>query len=64
MGEDDQIHPHPITRFDLARTIAGNAHLQRCQPSLEILAHPLALPVLEDPRWQQPLHHYRRIYLG
>ena len=26
MGEDDQNHPHPITRFDLARTIAGRGH--------------------------------------
>jgi glyoxylase-like metal-dependent hydrolase (beta-lactamase superfamily II) len=44
--------------------IGGNAHLQRRQPGLEILAHPLALPVLDHPRRQQPLHPYRRIYWG
>lgn len=44
--------------------IGGNIHMQRRQPGLEILAHPLALPVLADPRGQQPLHLYRRIYWG
>lgn len=44
--------------------IGGNAPLQRRQPHLEIMAHPLALPVLADPRRQQPLHPYRRVYWG
>jgi glyoxylase-like metal-dependent hydrolase (beta-lactamase superfamily II) len=105
----------PITRFDLARTIAGrgrywttaylvnglmidtgcahtaselllaladtpithianthshedhigaNGPLQRQYPGLKILAHPLALPVLSDPRRLQPLQLYRRIFWG
>lgn len=33
-------------------------------PELEILAHPLALPVLADPRRTQPLHPYRRLVWG
>ena len=108
-------HFGPVTRFDLARTIAGrgrywtsaylvndtlvdsgsaharreliqaldgiflkrivnththedhigaNGQLQLCYPGLEILAHPLALPVLADPRKKQPLHLYRRLYWG
>ena len=32
--------------------------------SLEVRAHPLALPVLADPRGEQPLHPYRRVYWG
>jgi len=105
----------PVTRFDLARTIAGrgrywtttyyvdgllvdtgcahtarefvdalkdcpltkivNTHshedhiganglLQRQRANLEILSHPLAIPVLSDPRGQQPLHPYRKLYWG
>jgi glyoxylase-like metal-dependent hydrolase (beta-lactamase superfamily II) len=43
--------------------IGANAALQeRC--SAEILAHPLALPVLADPRGNQPLQPYRRIFWG
>ena len=44
--------------------IGGNAHLQGRQPDLEILAHPLALPVLANPRQHQPLHPYRQVYWG
>jgi glyoxylase-like metal-dependent hydrolase (beta-lactamase superfamily II) len=44
--------------------IGGNIHLQSRQPGLEILAHPLALPVLADPHGRQPLHLYRRVYWG
>ena len=44
--------------------IGANGLLQRSQPGLEILAHPLALPVLEDPRGCQPLHPYRRLFWG
>jgi len=108
-------HFDPITRFDLARTLAGrgrywttaylvdgllvdtgcahtapellralkdaslhrivNTHthedhigadglLQRQHPDLEILAHPLALPILSDPRGKQPLQPYRRLFWG
>ena len=43
--------------------IGANAALQeRC--GAEILAHPLALPVLADPRGNQPLQPYRRIFWG
>ncbi|MCP4513629.1 MAG: MBL fold metallo-hydrolase, partial [Delftia sp.] len=31
---------------------------------LEILAHPLGLPILADPRGTQPLHPYRRLMWG
>jgi glyoxylase-like metal-dependent hydrolase (beta-lactamase superfamily II) len=44
--------------------IGGNGPLQRQRDGLEILAHPLALPVLADPRTHQPLHLYRRVMWG
>jgi glyoxylase-like metal-dependent hydrolase (beta-lactamase superfamily II) len=44
--------------------IGANGRLQRERPGLEILAHPLAIPVLADPRHEQPLHPYRRIFWG
>ena len=44
--------------------IGGNGPLQRQRDGLEILAHPLALPVLADPRGAQPLHLYRRVTWG
>ncbi len=44
--------------------IGGNGPLQRRWDSLEILAHPLALPVLADPRGAQPLQPYRRVIWG
>jgi glyoxylase-like metal-dependent hydrolase (beta-lactamase superfamily II) len=44
--------------------IGGNGPLQRQRDGLEILAHPLALPVLADPRGGQPLHVYRRVMWG
>jgi glyoxylase-like metal-dependent hydrolase (beta-lactamase superfamily II) len=53
--------------------IGANGPLQRravegsrsgWQDGLEILAHPLALPVLADPRGKQPLHPYRRLMWG
>ncbi len=44
--------------------IGGNGVLQRAFPRLEIYAHPLALPVLAEPRQAQPLHPYRRIMWG
>jgi glyoxylase-like metal-dependent hydrolase (beta-lactamase superfamily II) len=44
--------------------IGANGMLQRLYPSLAILAHPLALPILADPRNAQPLHLYRRLMWG
>jgi len=44
--------------------IGANGLLQRQRAGLEILAHPLALPVLEDPRGKQPLHPYRKLFWG
>ncbi len=44
--------------------IGANGRLQRERAGLEILAHPLALPVLADPRRTQPLHLYRRVMWG
>jgi len=44
--------------------IGANGRLQRQHDGLEILAHPLALPVLADPRRTQPLHPYRRLMWG
>jgi glyoxylase-like metal-dependent hydrolase (beta-lactamase superfamily II) len=44
--------------------IGGNGPLQRQRADLEIFAHPLAIPVLADPRGQQPLHPYRQLFWG
>ncbi len=44
--------------------IGGNALLQRQHPGIAILAHPRALPVLSNPRREQPLHPYRRVFWG
>ena len=44
--------------------IGANGCLQAQRDGLEIRAHPLALPVLADPRGRQPLHPYRRILWG
>lgn len=44
--------------------IGANGLLQEYVPDLNIYAHPLALPVLENPRKKQPLHPYRRIMWG
>jgi glyoxylase-like metal-dependent hydrolase (beta-lactamase superfamily II) len=44
--------------------IGGNGLLQDQRDRLEILAHPLALPVLANPRETQPLHLYRKLFWG
>jgi len=44
--------------------IGGNAALVRQHRGIELLAHPLALPILADPRARQPLHPYRRLFWG
>ena len=44
--------------------IGANGLLQRLYPKIEILAHPLAIPVLADPRRLQTLHPYRQLFWG
>lgn len=44
--------------------IGANGPLQQGRKELEVLVHPLALPVLADPRHVQPLHLYRRVFWG
>ena len=44
--------------------IGANGRLQRERAGLPVRAHPLALPVLADPRSRQPLHPYRRLLWG
>lgn len=44
--------------------IGANGLLQQQREGLEILAHPLAVPVLINPRSTQPLEFYRRIMWG
>ncbi len=44
--------------------IGANGLLQRTREDLEIYAHPSALPVLAEPREEQPLQLYRRVLWG
>ena len=44
--------------------IGANGPLQQQRIGLEVLAHPSALPVLSDPRREQPLQLYRRVMWG
>lgn len=44
--------------------IGCNGLLQRERPHLQILAHPLAIPILIDPRRLRPLHPYRALFWG
>lgn len=44
--------------------IGANGILQQQRQPLEVLAHPLALPVLAKPRENQPLQLYRRLLWG
>jgi glyoxylase-like metal-dependent hydrolase (beta-lactamase superfamily II) len=44
--------------------IGANGPLQWLNKELRILAHPLAMPVLEEPRERQPLQLYRRLMWG
>ncbi len=44
--------------------IGANGLLQHRNGGVNIFAHPLALPVLADPRRCQPLHPYRRLFWG
>jgi glyoxylase-like metal-dependent hydrolase (beta-lactamase superfamily II) len=58
----------PLTRIVNTHThedhIGGNGPLHRQRTGLEIFAHPLAIPILADPRREQPLHPYRRLFWG
>ncbi len=64
----DTLRGIPLTRLVNTHThedhIGANGLLQREHPSLQIFAHPLALPVLSDPRGKQPLHPYRKVMWG
>ena len=44
--------------------IGANGQLQNQRKGLEVFAHPLALPVLENPGEKQPLQMYRRVLWG
>lgn len=44
--------------------IGANGPLQREREEIEIMAHPLAMPILKDPVATQPLHPYRRLFWG
>ena len=44
--------------------IGANGDLQAKRSGLKILAHPLALPILADPRGRQPLQPYRKVFWG
>jgi len=44
--------------------IGANGALQRWRGDLDVRAHPLAMPVLADPRGAQPLHPYRKLFWG
>lgn len=44
--------------------IGTNALIKHANPGMDIFAHPLALPVLDNPRQAQPLHPYRRLFWG
>jgi len=58
----------PLTQLVNTHThedhIGANGRLERVKAGLKILAHPLALPVLAEPRARQPLHPYRRLMWG
>lgn len=63
-----ELEDRPLTHILNTHThedhIGANGLLQRQRANLEVRAHPLAIPVLEDPRGQQPLHPYRRLFWG
>ena len=63
---------HALDGLELARVAVTHSHedhigaagpLQR-QRGIEVSAHPLAVPVLAEPRLRQPLHPYRRVMWG
>ena len=60
----DEHLSHIVNTHSHEDHIGANGPLQRFREGLEILAHPLALPVLENPRRAQPLQPYRRAFWG
>ena len=64
----DELHGQHLTLIVNTHThedhIGANAALQRRYPSIDILAHPDALKILEDPCRNQPLHLYRQLFWG
>jgi glyoxylase-like metal-dependent hydrolase (beta-lactamase superfamily II) len=44
--------------------IGANGILQKSSSKIKVLAHPLALPVLANPRETQPLQLYRQVFWG
>jgi glyoxylase-like metal-dependent hydrolase (beta-lactamase superfamily II) len=44
--------------------IGANGDLQARRSDIKIFAHPLALPILADPRGKQPLQPYRKVFWG
>ena len=62
------MHDRPLTYLVNTHAhedhIGANGPLQREHLEIEILAHPLALPVLAEPRERQPLHPYRQLMWG
>jgi len=61
---NDQPLTHLINTHTHEDHIGANGPLQRERARMEILAHPLALPILAEPRVRQPLHPYRRVMWG
>jgi len=60
----DQPLTHVVNTHTHEDHIGANGPLQRRHPHLAVLGHPLALPVLAEPRRRQPLHPYRRLFWG
>lgn len=62
------LHEMPLTYIANTHShedhIGANGPLQQERANLDIMAHPLALPILARPRERQPLHPYRRLYWG
>lgn len=55
---------HMVNTHSHEDHIGGNGVLQVGRGSLDVLAHPKALPVLANPRGTQPLQPYRRLFWG
>jgi glyoxylase-like metal-dependent hydrolase (beta-lactamase superfamily II) len=55
---------HIINTHSHEDHFGANGVLQQLHPNIEILAHPLALPVMKDPHGQIHLHPYRRLFWG
>jgi glyoxylase-like metal-dependent hydrolase (beta-lactamase superfamily II) len=64
----DYLYDKPLSQIVNTHThedhIGANGPLQRAKDALKILAHPLSLPVMADPRARQSLHPYRQLMWG